>query len=73
MSFKEQYQSVLKLCTTIQIVVSLFVIMNKKVDLTNKNADTKHNTTATLSARKGVAQPWRFFFACSSGVGEAYA
>jgi hypothetical protein len=23
-----------------------------------------HNITATLSTRKGVAQPWRFFFAC---------
>lgn len=22
-----------------------------------------HNITATLSTRKGVAQPWRFFFA----------
>jgi hypothetical protein len=26
------------------------------------------NTTATLSARKGIAQPWRFFYACSGGV-----
>ena len=26
---------------------------------------TTSNTTATLSARKGNAQPWRFFYVCS--------
>ena len=34
-------------------------------------ADLSHNycnITATLSTRKGNAQPWRFFFACTKAL-----
>lgn len=37
--------------------------MNRHVDPGNRVSDYARNTTATLSAHTGNAQPWRFFCA----------
>ncbi len=34
------------------------------VDVSPIDSDNSSNTTATLSTRKGNAQPWRFFYVC---------
>lgn len=48
-------------------------LYEQKIDEDLKNNDTNHNITATLSTRKGVAQPWRFFFACCNWLSRPYA
>ena len=47
-------------------------LYEQKSDEDLKNNDTNHNITATLSTRKGVAQPWRFFFACCNWLSRPY-
>jgi len=43
------------------------------VDEMDSKSHNYLNITATLSTLWGVAQPWRFFFACNKCRGACYA
>jgi hypothetical protein len=50
-----------RLCHFVARLLSLHLPVRQGLDYHCRN------TTATLSTRKGVAQPWRFFYACWRG------
>jgi hypothetical protein len=46
--------------------------IKQQINANSKTIDSISNITVTLSTRKGVAQPWRFFFVCNKVLSGQY-
>jgi hypothetical protein len=52
--------------------INTLLLKTMDIDESDNISHNVRNITVTLSTRKGVAQPWRFFFVCNKVLSGQY-